>query len=256
MAIIRETFILREDLWFDEKPEESPEVDVLYYYYQPTPPPFPDIEFDEEYTLLLDLRQDQDQLWKSLKKENRYKIRKAEEKDRVTYKFWDCIDSDRINDFCNFYKEFTAHQGLRNLNKQAISRLKNYADAGVLNISCVKSKEGNPLTWRVYYYSRNRVFPLHSASVRHDGDASYNQMLGRAHRYHRWQDILKFKSLGTLTYDLGGLYRNTTNPKLLNVNSFKEELGGELVKNFHWRHGLTLKGKLFLLVRKMLVSPP
>lgn len=135
-----------------------------------------------------------------------------------------------------------------------ISRLTSYADTGVLNISHVKSKEGNSLNWRVYYYNKNRVIPLHSGLIRSSTDTSYNQMLGRANRYHRWQDILQFKKLGVLLYDFGGLYTNTTNQKLLNINRFKEGFGGEIVRQFDCRYGITMKGKLFLHLRKLLIG--
>lgn len=256
MTIVRGKFLLRGDIWFDEKLEEIPNVDVLYYYYKPIPPPNPEVEFDEEYTMLLDLNQEQDELWKTIKKDNRYKISRAAEKDRVVYDFLERIDSEILNDFLNFHRRVTSQRGLKSLSKHAISRLRSYADAGVLNLSRVKSQDGNPLTWRVYYYSKNRIFPLHSASLRHSTDTSYNQMVGRANRYHRWQDILNFKNLGVLIYDLGGLYANTPDRHLLNINKFKEEFGGELVRQFNWRHGITIKGKLFLRLRKLLVSPP
>ncbi|HEY9670771.1 MAG TPA: hypothetical protein V6D11_04955 [Waterburya sp.] len=256
MTIVRGNFLVRGDIWFDEAPEKIPKVDVLYYYYLPKPATNQGFECDEEYTLLLDLTQEQDKLWKNLKKDNRYKIRRAAEKDRVSYEFWERIDSFILEEFLNFHKRFTSQQGLKSLSKVAISRLRTYADAGVLNVSQVKSQEGNPLTWRVYYQGKNRVFPLHSASLRSSTDASYNQLVGRANRYHRWQDILRFKNLGVLLYDFGGWYANTTNQHLLNINNFKEEFGGELVRHFNWRHGITLKGKLFLRLRKLLVSPP
>lgn len=111
-----------------------------------------------------------------------------------------------------------------------ISRLKSYADAGVLNISHVKSIKGDSLNWRAYYYNENRVFPLLSGLMRSSTDTSYNQMLGRANRYHCWQDILQFKKLGVLLYDFAGLYTDTTNQKLLNINRFKEGFGGEIVR--------------------------
>jgi hypothetical protein len=256
MTIIRGKFLIRGDIWFDEKPEKIPDVDVLYYYYQPIPPPNPEVEFDEEYTMLLDLTQEQDQLWKIIHKNNRHKISRAAEKDRVIYEFLEQIDVENINNFVNFHTRVTSQRGLKSLSKQAIFRLRDYADAGVLKLSHVKSQDGNSLTWRVYYYSKNRTFPLHSASDRHNQDTPYNQMIGRANRYHRWRDILEFKSLGVLLYDLGGLYTSTTDRHLLNINDFKQELGGEVVKQFNWRYGLTLKGKLFLLLRKLLVSPP
>jgi hypothetical protein len=246
-------FFLRGDIWFDCEPEETPNVDVLYYYYQQIPPSIPGIESDEEYTLLIDLTKTQDELWKNLSKNTRHKIRQASNKDRFVYEFWDRVDSNVLNDFSDFYSRFASQQGLAKWSGLEISRLKSYADAGVLNFSHVKTKEGNSLIWRVYYRGEKRVVSLHSALIRNSTDASYNQMLGRANRYDRWQDILTFKNLGVLIYDLGGWYANTTDPKLLNINKFKESFGGKLVRNFNCRQGITAKGKLFLLSRKILL---
>lgn len=254
MTIVRGKYLLRGDIWFDEKPEDLPHVDVLYYYCQWEPPSIEGIEFDEGYTLLIALTKAEDELWKNIKKENRKKIRRAAEKDQVIYEFWNCVDSDILNNFFDFYNRFASQRGLKKLSKLEISRLTSYADAGVLTVSHTKSKEGNSLSWRTHYFSKNRVFPLRGALIRHNTDAAYNQMLGRANRYHRWQDILQFKNLGVLTYDFGGLHIGTTNEKQLNINSFKEGFGGEIVKQFNWRQGISIKGKLFLRLRKLLVD--
>lgn len=256
MAVIRGKFLLREDIWFDEKPANIPQVDVVYYYYQATPPVIPEIEFDEEYTLLLDLQQEQSKIWENIKRENRYKIRKAVKKDELIHEYWNKINFDVINCFWDFYNQFALQQGLKKLKKIEIERLVSYAKSGVLHLSRVTSKDGKTLAWRAYYYNKNRVINLHSASLKNYLDPSYNQMIGRANRYHCWQDILKFKSLGALLYDFGGLYVNTANQHLLNINQFKEEFAGEVVRTFNWRQGVTLKGKLFLQLRKILVSSP
>lgn len=256
MAVIRGRFLLREDIWFDEKPANLPQVDVVYYYYQPTPPPTPAIEFDEEYTLLLDLQQEPNKIWENIKRENRYKIRKAMEKDELVYEYLNKINLEILKNFSDFHYQFTLQQGLKKLSNLEIERLTSYANTGVLHLSRVTSKDGKTLVWRAYYYNKNRVINLHSASLKNYLEPSYNQMIGRANRYHCWQDILKFKNLGALQYDFGGLYVNTANQHLLNINQFKEEFAGEVVRNFNWRQGVTLKGKLFLQLRHLLVSYP
>ena len=256
MTIVKENFLLREDIWFDQEPEKKNDLDVLYYYYQTTPPSIPSWECDEEYTLLIDLTQDRDEIWKRINRNSRYEIKRASRKDLLIYEFWERIDSERLDEFFDFHAQFTASQGLRNLRKSVKLRLKNYAQSGVLNLSRVKLKDEKDLTWHVYYYSKHRVFLLHSASIKNSADNAYKRLVGRANRYHHWRDILTYKERGISVYDFGGWYANTDDQKLIYINQFKEEFGGELVKNFNWRHGLTLKGKLFLLLRKMLLSSP
>lgn len=250
MTVIRGKYILRGDIWFDDKPENLPALDVLYYYFQETLPPSTNFEFDEEYTLLLDLTQDRDKLWKRLHRNSRYEINRAIKSDPFVYDFFDRVDSNLLDEFFELHEQFTLFQGLSKLRKD---RLESYADAGELNLSRVKLIDDKSLTWHVYSHSQNRVFLLHSASVRDNESTSNNRLISRANRYHHWQDILKFKDLGISLYDFGGWFANTQEPKLININKFKEEFGGELVKNFNWRQGLTLKGKLFLRLRKLLI---
>jgi lipid II:glycine glycyltransferase (peptidoglycan interpeptide bridge formation enzyme) len=248
-------FLTREDVWLDEKPETAPHVDIRYFYHQSSIPGVPNIESDEAHTLLIDLTQDEEKIWKKINRKNRCKIRQAIQKDQVIYDFFEKIDPQNFHEFINFYTEFSMQQGnSKSLIYHEIERLKAYVDVGSLYFSKVKSKEGKALTWQVYCPGKTHVFGLHSASIRRKNDSTYNQMLGRANRYHHWQDILKFKELGFLVYDFGGVYINTHDQKLLNINNFKAEFGGELVRYFNCRSGITLKAKLYLFLRQFLIK--
>ncbi len=256
-VVRKDKFLLRGDIWFDGEPEEIANgVDVLYYYYQTTKPPTQNIEFDEEYTILLDLTKEQDEIWKNLSKNNRYEIRRASQKDQVIYELLDDINSNVINIYFDFYDQFALQKGLRKLSKSDRARLISYANAGVLRLSHVKLKDGNTLTWHAYCCSKNRVFLLHSASIKNPNNTAYQSLLGRANRYHHWQDIVKFKNLGVSLYDFGHFHAGTTDYKLLNLDQFKEGFGGQIFKHFNWRHGITINGKLFLRLRKILVFRP
>lgn len=74
MAIVRGKFLLRVDIWFEDYPEKMPKVDVVYYYGQWQPPSIQGIEFDESYTLLLNLAKTEDELWQNINKEYRKKL--------------------------------------------------------------------------------------------------------------------------------------------------------------------------------------
>jgi hypothetical protein len=251
MNIFKEKFILIEEIWYDEEPKKKPNIDILHYIERSQP--IQGIQLDEFHTMVLDLTQDREKLWHNLRKNNRYKIKRAEQKDPVLYSYW---DRERINDnvlssFLDFHDRFSESQGLKKIPK---ARIKSFANAGILDLSLVKSQDGNPLVWHAHCCVRDRVCFFYGASIKNPNDTAYQSMLGRANRYHHWQDILRFKDSGISLYDFGGWYAGNTDTKLINVNKFKEEFGGEIIKNFRGFQGITLKGKLCISLYKLLTS--
>lgn len=248
MNTFKEKFVSVKEVWFDEEPGKLSDVDIVYYYQRTNK--IQDIEFDEFYTRLVYLDEDEDCLWQNFSKKNRYKIRRSAEKDHLIYQYWDAqiIDSNTLDNFLNFYDQFSRSQGLRKIN---ISRTRSYFDAGMFDLSLVKSKDGIPLTWHGHCCVENRTCFLYSASMRDSENTSYLSLVGRANRYHHWQDMLRFKKSGISIYDFGGWYAGNTNKKLMNINQFKEEFGGEVVQNFKAFHGVTLQGKLFVFLYKL-----
>jgi lipid II:glycine glycyltransferase (peptidoglycan interpeptide bridge formation enzyme) len=245
MTLLRKEAISIAEVWFDEEFTNMNFVDLVYYLQRTHP--IEKVRSQEFYTILVDLTKSEDNLWKNIHGNNRYKIRRAE-KDKVTYQFLDCdrVDAKLVNDFSETYDSFALEKGLSKIKR---SRLMQYAEAKLLNISTVQLPEDSPLVWHVYYRGENRVRLLHSASIKKNGEMS--SIIGRANRFLHWQDILKFKTLGIITYDLGGWYEGNTDQERLNINKFKEEFGGEIVKNFNQSYATTMKGKLYLLARKM-----
>ncbi|MEH2158071.1 hypothetical protein [Nostoc sp.] len=250
MLIITKKFIFSVgEVWFDEDPQELGNVDVLHY--RQWIHPIEGSQSDEFYTRLIDLTKSYDELWGSISSNDKYKIRRAEQKDQVVYEYWEHIDSEIINQFSDFYDLFACQKGLTKINR---TQLKNRVDAGAIDISHVKLNNGESLVWHVYYRSDNRVRLLHSASVKNSTDTSYQSILGRANRYHHWQDIVRFKNLGISVYDFGGWYTGNTDQEKLGINQFKEKFGGEIVKNFNCINGITMKGKLYLHLLKIYMS--
>lgn len=249
MNVFREKLVLVEEVWFDEEPETKQNVDVLHYIQRPHP--IKGIQFDEFHTILIDLTKSSDDLWKNLGKTNRYKIKRAEQKDLIEYFYWDTnnIDEHNLNNFLDFHDQFSVSQSLKKISR---SRIRSLVDMEILDLSIVKSQDGTPLGWHAHCLIKNRVCFFSGASIKNHNDTAYQSMLGRANRYHHWQDILRFKNSGISIYDFGGWYAGNTDQKLLNINKFKEEFGGEVVKNFKSLHGVTLKGKLSVGLYKML----
>lgn len=68
-------------------------------------------------------------------------------------------------------------------------------------------------------------------------------LIGRANRFHHWQDMLRFKQAGIRVYDFGGWYQGTTDTEKLGINRFKAEFGGTVVTNYNCKLLLTAKSR-------------
>jgi hypothetical protein len=251
MPIIRNNYVSIGEIWFDEEIEKLPNVDVIYYIHRSQP--IPGIKYQEFYTILIDLTKEQNELWQDISKNDQYKIRRAGERDNLIYEFWygQQINDEILENFVNFYDKFA---NIKGLSDAKMSRLKSHAASGILDISHIKSENGEPLVWHVHYHDYNRAFLLHSASMVSEQDSNYNSLLGRANRYHHWQDMLRFKDSGAKIYDFGGWYAGKTDQKKLGINKFKEKFGGEIVKNFNYKCGQTWKGMVYLGLQKLLAN--
>ncbi len=201
------------------------------------------------YTRVIDLRQTCDEILRAMEPDNRKSIRRSEKKDPLTY----CCPGDknlaRLHEVFALHDKFTVLKGLPRTNR---ARLRAFWDAGLLDISLMRDAGGNPLVWRIYYRNARRVRNLHNGSLhRAVSDSAQRNLIGRAHRYAVWRDILHFKDAGLETYDFGGWYVGNTDVDKLKINLFKKEFGGSLEKSFTCVCGVTLRGRLVLALQDM-----
>ncbi|MDZ8050459.1 MAG: hypothetical protein RMX68_010075 [Aulosira sp. ZfuVER01] len=247
MYIFKNKLLLMGEVWFDAETQEMGNVDVLLYKQRTYP--INNVTYEECHTRLIDLQKTQDEIWLNIGKNDKYKIKRAGERDRVIYEYWENPESNILNEFADFYDVFAVQKGLKKINRTI---LKSRADSGLIDISQIKSNDGNPLIWHTYYRNKECAYLLHSASLKNDSDTSYQSMLGRANLYHHWQDILRFKNAGISKYDFGGWYTGNTDNQKLGINKFKEKFGGEVVKRYNCARPITLKGQLYLSLIKIL----
>jgi hypothetical protein len=239
-------FIRIGEVFFDEIPQIA-DVDVIRYNQRSVSPAT--VRFRDFFSIVVDLTRPGDVLFSGLKKDTRYEIRRARERDSFTYVGWGCPDTKTTEDFCTFYDRFAASKGLPPSNR---SRLASASRGGSLTLSTVLDPHGNNLVWHAYYRLPDRVRLLYSASLYRSADTqAERQRIGRGNRFHHWEDITSFKSVGITDYDFGGWYEGRSDPERLRINAFKEEFGGSIVKQYTWEDGITQRGKFALLLRDL-----
>jgi hypothetical protein len=248
MIVYRNRFIQILECWNGEEPDAS-NVDLVRRLQQPQP--IDGMICRDFYTVLIDLRRDPDTLLGAVKRDSRYEIRRVA-KEPLAYDLWRADNLPVFDEFCNYYDEFASRRKQPCVRR---ARLASMAASGSLNLSRIAEISGETLVWHAYHRGKNRITLLHSASLVPDGATSgWRTKLGRANRFHHWRDLLEFKMAGITHYDFGGWYEGKSDHKRLQINKFKEEFGGQIVREFICDHSLTWKGALYLRLRQAVLS--
>ncbi len=249
MIAYQKNFLRIAEYWGAE-PEGDPQVDLVRFFQHAEP--LADAFCREFYSIVLDLRQDESQLFARMKRNTRYEIRRAERSDRFLHKIGKGSDTAVLSAFEDSYDQFAAEKRQEKINRMWMSTL---AGGELLQISQIQDETGETLVWHAYHLGCDRATLLHSASIlRAESNKALRTKVGRANRYHHWQDILYFKKLGLRTYDFGGWYEKKEDAARLNINKFKEGFGGNIVKTYICERPLTLRGWVFLKTRTLLLG--
>ena len=247
MILYRNKLIRILECWNEEKPDLQ-DADLIRRFQQSRP--IDGMYCRDFYTILINLHQVESVLLGRIKKDTRYEIKRAASEGFV-YEMAPGNDSVVFNEFCDFYDEFAAHISQPKLRRAWLRLL---AASDTLQLSKIAEPAGPILVWHAYHRTKTRVTLLHSASLIPAGATSaWRNKIGRANRFQHWQDMLRFKDEISL-YDFGGWYEGKTDQKRLQINRFKEEFGGEIVRNYICERALTWKGAAFLRLRQLLLG--
>jgi hypothetical protein len=248
MILVKRRLVRIGEIWFDEDAQLGSHGPVDIIMYRQLSSPGQGGKWQQFHSLIIDLTQDIGTIFAKIKQDCRYKIRRASERDGLMYQHWDVISPCVITKFADFFDQFATHKGL-----QTVSRgmLEDYSRAGVLDLSSVSKLDGEILTWHSHVLQNGRARLLHSAShFRQVADNSARALIGRANRYHHWLDLQRFKASKLMVYDFGGWYSGNSDVDKLRINQFKEDFGGNHVTQFNGVRGVSLKGRLYLAVKK------
>lgn len=249
MIINNGRYLRRGEVWFDEQPNQQPDIIV----YKQAKNPILGATCSDFYTLLIDLKNDSESIFSGFKKGTKYEIKRAETKDSLSYSYFSIDKSKSVIDrFSDHYDQFAATKNLSLMNRDYLYKL---AEQGLLDISHVSTVDGDEITWHAYFRKENRVRLLYSASLfRIGNDSAMRSLIGRANRFHHWVDILRFKSESIDVYDFGGWYAGEGDPQKEKINNFKAEFGGLVVKEFNCIQLASRKAKLLFYLKSLFDS--
>jgi Acetyltransferase (GNAT) domain len=243
LIILKTRYCRLAEVFYDADPGDI-DADIVEYFQRSRP--LEGSRCRNFHTVHLDLAHDSETLFSQFSKTCRYNIRRAE-RANVQYVHWP-PERQPVTEFVSLFNRFAAGKGRPPL---GTARLEALAEARLLDITNANS-EGEPLVWHANLCTGGRARMLHSASLfRESDDSRYRKFLGRANRFLHWQDVLRYKDAGLRIFDLGGWYSGNEDREKLDINKFKAEFGGRIVREFHCTVPQTMRGRIVLLGRQL-----
>jgi hypothetical protein len=240
--------LVRTEVQFFARAEPQPGTDVLKLNNMPEP--MPGVPNLRRATVLIDLRQDEDKLMAAISASERKKIRQAEREGVRTERYCDFSEPD----WSGF---IAAYAKLRQRKKMAdplpMGQIHELAAKGWLSLSACFDPAGSPLSWHAYLLCNGTARLYCTVSDIDPAKGSqWNNMVGRAHRYHHWHDMLRLKAEGMRTYDFGGVYRGSEDKEQANIAKFKTGFGGAFADTYDAVLPLTAWGRTALSAQSMM----
>ena len=231
-------FVRYAETWFDEPIPVGADVDIIKARQRPSP--FPSCKFERFLTLLSDLTLPEDELFMKFGKTNRYKIKRADTRDGLTYRYF-AEPLPVLDTFCTFYDAFAEQKNLFGCYRRSLFAA---AKAGQLSLSHAASDRGTPLVWHAYIGNGTRAILLHTTSHFRSAPPEQRGRIARANRWLHWRDMLTLKAHGYRRMCWGGMFENEDPPEHMNINNFKREFGGEPDVTYECTIPVTVRGRL------------
>jgi len=224
-------------IWFSEAPFDVTGYDGVTFFECTRDVDLKGFSKEEFTTIVIDLTQDLDTLWKKMDRTCKKHIGFAKKNGVII----------RMNqDYDAFYainSEFRKAKGLSDYNLD-IEFMKKY---GTLMLS---EYEGNLLGGQFYINDGKNIRGILNSSKRLEETGPLHKIISSASRLMIWEAICYAKEHGMSTYDMGGYYTGKEpDPQKEGINRFKDSFGGQVVTHYIYQKDYPL---LYYLGRKIL----
>ena len=237
------------ELWLDEPPPPAAGVDILVYRYRSAP--LADARSSPLRSLRTDLTPPAEAILAGFDESCRRQIRRAGREDALQYEL-SAEPAAALGEFADFFDVFARQKGLWLANRHWLTHA---AEAHQLALSRVV-RQGETLVWHAHLRAGCTVQLAHSASWFRGADGDHRSLVARANRWLHWQDMLAFKAAGALQYDWGGMFADESTPERAGINRFKRTFGGAPVLAYECSVPVTLRGRVWLMLRGALQREP
>ncbi len=196
-------------------------------------------------TLIIDITQDLDKIWKDMDKSScRYMINRGEKEGvivRISNDPKDFNEFNKINNNLRKLKGLSGGGGMEEYQKDGILFMAEY--------------KGEIIGGQLYIFDKNNFRLISAASKRLEADKKKSIIIGSANRLILWEAIKYAKTIGAKEFDLGGYYvgikKDEQKEKL---NSFKESFGGKITVRYDYLKDYSKIYKFLSLLKKKISS--
>lgn len=241
-AIYRKLGIKIKHVWFynSDRLENSGMQDIIYYHAMEQCNMENGVK--KQYSLISDLEQDEGQLWKGIRKNFRYEIRRAEKENIDVKVFWGQEITNEEGLLDKFVKVYNAmykdKHMIRHFNTKLITEY--MKDNKIIFTIAYEDKE--PLVFHSYLFDKDKTRFFYSTSPFRE-DKELAAQIGRMNKYLHWRDLLFFKNIGVKEYDWGGVFSHTN---CNGIDLFKKGFGGRDIEYYNIMIGTSFLGKLIV----------
>src|SRR5262245_51665307 len=159
MIVARRGFVAIGSVFLDDE-GLGRGVDIVNYVHRLHP--LDALPWDESHTLMVDLRRDADALLAQIAANTCYKLRRAEQRERIRCEAFSVPDQAVLRAFCGAFNAFAAQKRRPRVHP---GRLGVLAADGILALSRATGPDSVPLAWHTYLCVGKRARLLHSCSL-------------------------------------------------------------------------------------------
>lgn len=236
---------LKDNYFAPSIQEEKDGYDVVYYFNCKTPAK----DAREFTTLFIDLRKTEEELFSDFKRSTKQSINKMT-RDTVTE--FSMIESPTDEDMQEFIEHFNTFAKNKGIYECDPTLLYNLRDLGKLRIAKA-SHLHEVLCLFAFIMDDKRTSAQYECNMRFSNleNPDKVRLISHANKMLEFFSMKWFKEQGVEVYDMAGLTFDESNEQATNIDRRKMGFGGSVVKEYHFMHPVTLKGKLFVESKKI-----
>lgn len=206
--------------------------------------------WNEQYTIMTNLSESEEELKKRIRKNFRYEIRRIE-KESVVIKRYSSEEFAREKKLLDLFEK-TYNQMYRDKGMGTVFnriQVEQYLRTGCMIVT-IGFYDTTPYVFHSYICNKsNARFYYSTSPFRSDRDAA--ALIGRINKAMHWHDMKMFKEMGIVNYDWGGISdKDASN----GIDQFKVGFGGNIEKYYNCSIGVSLKGRTAIKIKDFLLG--
>ncbi len=239
LQIERKIYIFKTmEIWFSDEPFEVNGYDAVTFHASKNKVDMKGFDREDFTTLVIDLTQDLDAIWKNMSKSScRYAINRSK-RDGVKIK-----RNENYREFYEINRSFRARKGIP-IGFEKIETMERYGTLFVAELN------GEILGGQLYLEDENNIRWLLGASKRLEVSREKATLIGNANRLIIWEAINYAKEKGLKEFDMGG-YGHTggdKNDQIDPIDAFKLSFDAKLTTHYIYRRDYS---KIYKLAKKL-----